>query len=251
MGVGSWHGSFSSLSEYGLVRSLIHRTSLRLALAATLALVVTGLFALTPTHSQQAPREGPEYHWAVVPAGLLQDARIRDAIGQLVDSKEVLRQANVSGALVYAGARVASVGSPQENARLLWAAAGFHDPLSQLAQQRRCRVWTPTPYVNAQEQLPLTAALGRELAISLKTIGIAIDPCEMATSLEDADILIWSSAQPTAFSAGVPPIQLPPIQARPGATGFLIASNRLAVPEGVPRPVRPPVTGDAGLLLTP
>lgn len=197
----------------------------RAAVVFAALLFIAGLFALVaaPAESQQPP----EYRWAITPAGIFADQRIQDAVGQLVDPNVVINRAGVSASLSYDGRGVNPSSTPQANARLLLAAAGFDDPPDQLVHQRRCRVWV----LNAGLQ-PLASALGDEIAIGLKTIGVATEPCELVQAVEQADIIVWAAGD-NRPSAGV----------RPEVPSFIGPPSRVPGPGGF----TPPTTGDAGL----
>jgi hypothetical protein len=196
-------------------------------------------FARPPSsHSQQAA--AGEYLWGVVPKGVLSDMRLQDGLGQLVDPQAVSREAGSNAQLRYDGG---GVNAPQATTkldaiRMLFAAAGFNDPATQLREARPCRVWVVTPYANSPEELPLSAALGRVIASSAATIGITMQPCVQAPSLADADFVLWASTQQ-------PPISVNARGVPQAGDSFLVATDR---PQPTGPVFRPPVTGDGGLI---
>jgi hypothetical protein len=205
-------------------------------LVATVAVIVFG--RPSSLHSQQP--SPTEYVWLVAPNGVLSDMRIQDAIGQLVDPQAVLREAGISTTLRYGGGGINAPQAATKNdaIRLLMAAAGFNDPSSQLREVRRCRVWVVTPYVNAPEEQALMAALGQVIATSAASIGLTLQPCEQAASLDAADFVLWASTQQAPIpdnERGLP---------RSGES-FLVATDRPAPFGTAPTPPR---TGDGGLV---
>lgn len=187
------------------------------------------------THSQQPATV--DLDWDVAPVGLLADQRLRDGIDQLVDSSSVLSSVSFSGSLRYAGALGATQGR-RDQVRLLFAAAGFDQPGTQLAQQRQCRLWIEAPALDAKQRDDIAASLTRAVVNGLSTLGIRIDPCTIVSSPIEADLLIWSTEQPSP---------LPQHDSRPQGQSFLVALPRPGEPVNIPDHVAPPVTGDGGL----
>jgi len=211
---------------------------LRLALVVTAAAAVLGAFALASpltTHSQQPATA--DLLWDVAPVGLFADQRLRDGIDQLVDSQAVL-DGGVSGTFRYAGSPGATQGQ-RDQVRLLFAAFGFDQPGTQIAQQRPCRIWIDTPALNAGQRSAVAAALTKQLVTGLATLGLKIDDCESASSALAADFLIWPASQASP---------LPQHHSRIDEQSFLIALPRPGETPNAPGRVGPPVTGDAGLL---
>jgi hypothetical protein len=202
-------------------------------LVAIAALVV---FGRPPSlHSQQPAASG--YSWGVVANGVFADTRIRDAMGQLVDSQAVMKDAGVTTPLVYAGG---GVNAPQtatklDAIRMLLAAAGFNDPATQLREVRRCRIWMAAPFT--PELGAVMQALGEEIAGSASNVGLRLQACEPASSLDTADFALWPASQAA-------PIPVNPSQPHPSADSFLAATDR---PTPSVRGVSPPITGDGGL----
>jgi hypothetical protein len=209
---------------------------LRLSLFPLLAAAVIAAVASlgpTPTHSQQP--QTADLLWDLAPVGLLADQRLRDGIDQLVDSQAVLRTVGVSGTLRYAGAPGATQGR-RDQVRLLFAAAGFDQPGAQIAQQRRCRIWLGNAILMGSA---LKEVLPRAIADGLATLGVRVDTCELASSPQEADILLWNAGEPAP---------LPEHDSRPQEQSFLIALPRQNTP-GMSAVPRPPTTGDGGLVV--
>ena len=208
---------------------------LRITHVVTAALAVLCAFTLvSPLTTQSQQPATADLLWDVAPVGLFADQRLRDGIDQLVDSQAVLQTVHVSGTLRYAGSPGATQGR-RDQARLLFAAAGFDQRGSQLAQQRRCRIWLGSAILMGSA---LMNVLPRAIAEGLATLGVQIDDCELSDSPQQADILLWNNGTPSP---------LPPRDSRPDQQSFLIAVPRAGVPNSVSG-LRPPVTGDAGLV---
>jgi hypothetical protein len=202
-------------------------------LVATAAVIV---FARPSSSHSQQPATG-DYSWGVVANGVFADTRIRDAMGQLVDSQAVMTDAGVTTSLVYAGG---GVNAPQtatklDAIRMLLAAAGYNDPATQLREVRRCRIWLPAPFT--PELGAVMQALGEEIARSASKVGLQLQACEPASSLDTADFALWLASQAA-------PIPADPSQPHPSAESFLAATDR---PTPSVRGVSPPITGDGGL----
>jgi hypothetical protein len=202
------------------------------------ASVLVGAIALSPaaSHSQQ-PQFVDGLVWDVAPLGLFADQRLRDAIDQMVDGQAVLRNAGVSNTLTYGG-RAGPASGRTDQERLLFAAAGFDNPATQLAQQRRCRVWVGAPFLDAAPGSAVKDGLVREVVDGLAGLGVKVEPCDLTTSPQQADILLWRADQPRP---------LPRNDSRADEQSFLIALSRQGLTVPAPVRVNPPITGDGGL----
>jgi hypothetical protein len=151
----------------------------------------------------QDPAEG-DFTWEFTARGIFADQRVLGAMGIFVDEAGVMAAAGLEGESLYYGdeeirAWLAEV--PAADAPLLLQAAGILDIDEQpmVEQVRVCRIWTPAGGPSEAEREALAAALGGEVARVWGTLGVAVEPCEAAASLDEADLVVTVVGLPTGL----------------------------------------------------
>jgi hypothetical protein len=174
--------------------------------------------------------------WTFAQEPPFNDARVAFAIATLIDAHFRADGARVFYAQPEGGRMLAFVDrppAPRDQVPLLLTAAGFPGGLEGLNVVGRCRAFSAPDDVRSSEA---AVQVARWFAVSLKELGIAIDQCVQASAnlSEDVQLLVWREGEP-----------IPVIPNRQQAT-------LLALPGMIPGPtnVAPPISGDAGLLVS-
>jgi hypothetical protein len=160
------------------------------SVVVAMALAVAGPAAA----SAQDPAEG-DFTWEFTARGIFADQRVLGAMGIFVDEAGVMAAAGLEGESLYYGdeeirAWLAEV--PAADAPLLLQAAGILDIDEQtmVEQVRVCQIWTPAGGPSEAEREALAAALGDEVARVWGALGVAVEPCEPAANLDEADLVV-------------------------------------------------------------
>jgi hypothetical protein len=194
--------------------------------------------------ASRAQQPGDVY-WQMVPNGFLADSRIQQALLFVIDTDAAA--AEIDGALIYGSelgiALLDEAKDRREEAPILFAAAGFDNPSEQFVETRRCRVWIPDDAEAPETLADVATTLGEALSGAWAEFGVEIQPCEITSSRDQADVLVWGYGQDYAIVEGAYDFQAESYVgteverpgAIPGGTGG-----------GAPD-VSPPATGDGGL----
>jgi hypothetical protein len=216
----------------------------RLLLATLLVPLALGLGA-GRSGAEQPPGKPGDVYWQFVANGFLSDERIQEALLLLIDTDGAKTKSGLKGSLLYGSTRGAEIidqiDQPEDEARLLLAAAGFDDPSGQLQQTRRCRIWTADDTTAPDTLTAVATALSEALSSAWAQLGVQIHPCEITTRQDQADVLVWEFGQDYSIAEGAYDFQ---------ADSYLGASIERpgASPGGTGGgDVSPPGTGDAGL----
>ena len=194
--------------------------------------------------ASRAQQPGDVY-WQMVPNGFLSDSRIQQALLFVIDTDAVA--AELDGSLRYGSEEGAPLleeaESRQDDAPILFIAAGFDNPSAQLMETRRCRIWIPDDAESPETLASVATALGTALSDAWAQFGVEIQPCETTADRDEADVLVWEYDQDYAIVDGAYDFQADSYVgteierpgAIPGGTG------------GGGPDVSPPSTGDGGL----
>jgi len=145
--------------------------------------------------------------WRIAPRLIFADPRVVLALNLLIDQATVESAASSPSELVYGDPEILSMmeGIPAADRFKLLQAAGVidqDDRITNLRAARTCQVWVPARNGGALrngepvdvELVAVGEALGREMARVFAELGLVIEPCEVTSSLEAADLFVYDAA---------------------------------------------------------